>query len=66
MKNKIYEIYILLFINIYYIKCDYAIFELNTYKNNSKYDKEEITLIFNIVSPLNYNNYMFIINKQNI
>ena len=48
MKNKINEIYLLLLlgINIYYIKCDYVIFELDTYKNKSNYDEEQINYFY--------------------
>ena len=51
MKNKINEIYLLLLlgINIYYIKCDYVIFELDTYKNKSNYDKEQINYFYESV-----------------
>ena len=51
MKNKINEIYLLLLlgINIYYIKCDYVIFELDTYKNKSNYDEEQINYFYESV-----------------
>ena len=51
MKNKIYEIYLLLLltINIYYINCEYAIFELDTYKNKSNYDKEQINYFYDTI-----------------
>ena len=49
MKNngdKVYFYLILFFLNICYIKSDYAIFELNTYKNKSNYDKEQINYFY--------------------
>ena len=51
MKNKINDIYLLLLlgINIYYIKCDYVIFELDTYKNKSNYDEEQINYFYESV-----------------
>jgi len=44
--DKAYLYLILFFLNICYIKSDYAIFELNTYQNKSNYDKEQINYFY--------------------
>ena len=48
MKNIINIIYIFIFFKSF--KCDYAIFELDTYKNNSQYDKEQINYFYNTLN----------------
>ena len=56
MKNKINWICTLLFfvVNIYYINCEYAIFDLDTYKNNSNDYKEQINYFYNSISNILY------------
>ena len=52
--NKACLYLILYFINICYIKSDYAIFELNTYKNKSYYNKEQINYFYESLSNMLY------------
>ena len=48
MKNIVYIIYIFIFFKCF--NCDYAIFELDTFKNNSHYDKEQINYFFDTLN----------------
>ena len=48
MKNIVYIIYIFIFFKCF--NCDYAIFALDAFKNNSHYDKEQINYFFDTLN----------------
>ena len=52
--DKAYLYLILFFLNIYYTKSDYAILELNTYKNKSNYNKEQINYFYDSLYNILY------------
>lgn len=55
MKKNVYDIYILIFfMNIFYIKTDYVVFELNTFKNSSTYEKDQINYFYDSLSNILY------------
>ena len=65
MKNKIFFIIILFLFKLYLVRTDYAIFELNTYKNNSLNADEYINYFYNKFSNIIYSKIPLGPNKEN-
>ena len=64
-RNKLIKIIIsLFFFNFCFVKNDYAIFDLNTYKNNSFYKEEYINFYFNNFNNILYTNIILGPNKE--